>query len=519
MQLQYAMPCRKTPRLNLDAMNGTKEKLIQRFAFGVVVIMTLAGGFLRFYALDHQSFWMDEAFSVQAARAIQVHGVPRYETGETGWGWLPAHYLMAASLHLPWDMHAAARLPSATAGSLMIPLVAVLTFALSRSYWAALMAAFLIAFSVPDIAWSRQARGYIFLQFAGMLGVGSFVWGLKRIKLGGLVFGLVLLALSILTHRAGYLYWLAATGFFLTHHIAPRTAFGLYPAIMLSGLLLVLFVGSMLPGESSQAVGVALAGMGSSVHQPSYGHYYAGLIFDFWGWNTTWMIVGFVGIVQYNWRIGAPIITAVVAYVVVLSESTLWFHVRYITPVLPVLHMAAAVGPVHLARALQTKLVMAQNARRYFFCGSIALWALTSASQNLSLIPSRAYELGPTEPQADWRGAISWLSDQGEAPVTIMCLPVFHDLYLGPERGAKYFLPFTFTGVPGHWQESPSYTRASTLDSVNEALSVGGYWVLDEFSFHAIKNPDMRELVSERRPEYTTPDGSVVIWRANESTH
>lgn len=47
----------------------------------VIVLLTISDGFLRFFDLTSQSFWIDEGFSTAAALAVKHHGYPLLPSG------------------------------------------------------------------------------------------------------------------------------------------------------------------------------------------------------------------------------------------------------------------------------------------------------------------------------------------------------------------------------------------------------------------------------------------------------
>jgi hypothetical protein len=484
-----------------------------------IVALMLIGGFFRMQRLGAMGFWMDEAFSVQTARAILQTGAPRLENGETILSWLPAHYAMAGALGVFPEMHAAARLPSAVSGTWLIALTAALAFLLARSRLAAVLAAFFVAFSVPDLAWSRQARGYVLLQFFGVAALILVLWGPSRRSLWRWAGASALLALAILTHRAGYMYWLMCAGVFALDVVLGRPRLpeqagpsGRAKWAIAALLLAPLLAGFALPAGTSQGLSEAVAAMDILQNKPSYSAQYFSLIFDFWRGNTIWMVAGMGVLLMKEWRKAVPVAVAVAAYLFILSEKTLWFHVRYLMPILPVLHVAVAAGMGWAFGRL-----WAWRGKPAVKIASLAalgiLCLATTSTQNLTFVPNAEIELGPTEPQADWRGAFEWLRAQEAAPATVMALPVFHDLYLGPGVGTKYFLPFTFTRVPGEWQESAPYAVAEPVRTAAEVKATRGYVVLDEFSFYSLRNPEVQDWLAARPPVHATPDGSVQIWR------
>lgn len=495
------------------AGNKINSSHVRWWRFATVIALMIIGGYWRLFDLGLSGFWMDEAFSVQTARAIQIRGMPEFDNGETSWLWLPAHYIMAASISLPGDVHVTSRLPSAVSGVLMIPVVYFLAFSASRSHAAALLASVMVTFSFPDIAWSRQARGYMLLLLTGYTGIASVIWSIEKRRYTGLLLGACMLSLSILTHRAGYVFWLISTCMVACSWLArPRNKSRL-DAVTVIALLVVLCSSFFLPAGSSQGLDSSLRGVSESPGHISYADKYFNYVLDTVGWNIFWGVAGLVGVIIRKWWVGIPFMIGCASYFYILSERTFMFHERYLLPLMPLIHVCVATGPLVVIRYLDQFAPTRSIPRRGIFAVISILFLATSASQKFSFKPLNHYDLGYTAPQVEWRDAIAWLSAKEENPSTIMCLPVFHDIYLGSNRGTKYFLPFTFTGAPGHWQEKPSYTSATVLSSLRQYRLVNGYIILDEFSFQAMKDHALRQRIDMVYPVFVSHERSVQIWR------
>ncbi len=459
---------------------------------------------------------MDEAFSVQTARSIQQNGVPRLETGEVITSWLPAHYLMAGSMSLFKDMHLAARLPFTVAGTIVIVLVGYAAYLITGSRIAGVLAAFLVAFSVPDIAWSRQARGYSLLQMFGMAAVVLSLLDVKRHIILCWFMISTMLVLAICTHRAGYVYWLMCAGILALKRgsLWYKNNFHLdaHSSILMSGfILLPVFIGILLPSSSSQGLLNTLSSLNNQYNRYSYAMQYINLIYDIWRLNVLWMAVGAVLMVINDWRKTLPIVVATLAYLYVLSEKNMCFNVRYLMPIVPLLHLAVACS-LGLIAAWVSNNCSSRRRQVAIIAGLLVVWGSTSVTQNLTFRLGDDYELGPTEPQANWREALNWLGKYDSYPVTIMALPVFHDLYLGSCNGIKYFLPFTFSRIPGDWQESASYTVADTIVNAGDLQKISGYVVLDAFSYYNLKDEGIRKMLAQYQPIYETGDGTIKVW-------
>lgn len=474
----------------------------------LLLVIVIYGGYLRFHDLGAMSFWMDEAFSVRAAMTIREHGRHVDDEGFMHFGWLPQHYLMAALLTDRDDMHARARWPSAIAGTLTIIICSYLAYQLTGSLAAGLLAGFLVAFSVTDIAWSRQARGYALLQ---LLGLSAFMTAWRAMlnrKSAWLLASMCLLILAIMTHRAGYVYWLITAG--LVVALAGCTPLWTTRNLKLWLVLFVpLAVGWLLPKEAAQGLQSAFTEMTVEPSKPTFAKAYAGVVINFWQWNLIWLCIGTAGLLITKFRIFAPIALGVLAYGYVLSEKTDLFHFRYLLPVLPFVHVAVASGPVLLIRGWLAR----HPGKKLFPVVMASLFVWSSSTQNLNFTPEGTYRLGPTAPQPDWQAAMHWIRGQHPHPVTIMALPVFHDIYIGEANGTKYFLPFSFSGRQGHWQEKAPYTKAETIWSFEDAVNAGGFIVLDNFSFQRLKNEEWRFALKQIKPSYLAPDASVAVWK------
>ena len=442
--------------LRHDSIEGLNKWWRYRAWMLSVLILVLIGGGYRTYHLGKMSYWMDEAFSVQTARAIQHNGIPRLESGEVVTSWLPAHYIMAGSMSVFSEMHQAARLPSAVAGTIVILLTGMAAYLMVGSRLSGVCSAFLAAFSVLDIAWSRQARGYALLEMFGMAAVVYALLDLKSHNNRRWLLIAILLALAICTHRAGYIYWLICTGILILNIIAPRQAHSLQPdgmsrAILVIYILMPILLGAILPHGVTQGLVNTIHSLSYHDNRCSYVTYYAKLIYNIWRLNVLWMLVGAVLMVVNDWRKTFPVILANVAYLYVLSCRNSCFNVRYLVPISPFLHLmiGSAIGLITAWILKKSYPVVCKTILIAFVFIS---WGITSQTQNLNYIFGDEYELGPTEPQANWKEAMSWVKKDNAVPVTIMALPVFHDIYLGSHTGTKKFLPFTYSRIPGDWQ-------------------------------------------------------------------
>jgi len=168
---------------------------------------------MRASQLGIASFWIDEAFSIEAALSIfdrklqfLLSGIDPSQGGERG----PLyHYLLSLVIRLFEASATAVRWPSVLAGILLV-VSSVLFCWRYFGLRSAVVLAILSSFSYWYIAWSRQAREYMLLTLLVWLGLFVIYWLWKRpisewlkatiiaaivlISTGVHIFGLVLLA-------------------------------------------------------------------------------------------------------------------------------------------------------------------------------------------------------------------------------------------------------------------------------------------------------------------------------------
>ena len=153
-----------------------------------LLALALALGLLRFHRLGEWSLWLDEAYTLADAH----HGERNYNP--LGY-WLVRRTYELLSGSDEWRL----RFLPALAGWLAIPL----------SWWAfrplaggrrAVAVALLVALSSWEIHWSQTARFYTLVGIPSLLGTGAVLRGVVAGRAGGVVAGLVLIALGVTLH-------------------------------------------------------------------------------------------------------------------------------------------------------------------------------------------------------------------------------------------------------------------------------------------------------------------------------
>jgi mannosyltransferase len=152
-----------------------------------LLVIFLAGLFLRLYGLGSESLWLDEATSLRVAQMDPmqiVFSTPRDNNP-------PFYYLL---LHywilLAGDSEFAIRLPSAIAGALAIPVIySIGSMLFSRV--AGLIVALILSLSAYHVRYSQEARTYSLMVFLGLLSFYFFIKLLKEPPSRGMTAGYV----------------------------------------------------------------------------------------------------------------------------------------------------------------------------------------------------------------------------------------------------------------------------------------------------------------------------------------
>lgn len=149
-----------------------EEIELEEWAPGLVLIITLLGGFLRVLLLDTKGMWLDETFSVWLAnQSISdiLHWITRIDQHP------PFYYLL---LHI-WiarfgDTPYYARLLSALFGTITIPIIYLIGKRMSGAV-VGLAAAVILAFSLFNIYFAQETRMYTLLTFNATVAIYALV--------------------------------------------------------------------------------------------------------------------------------------------------------------------------------------------------------------------------------------------------------------------------------------------------------------------------------------------------------
>ena len=446
----------------------------------LLLLLATYGFALRLYDLGHQSLWHDAGYSVNAALSVLDRGLPILPSGHFYSPGLLNTLLTAASMGLFGETEFAARLPSVLFGTLTIPLV----FLFARSIGdkrVALIGAFLVTFSVLEIAWSREARMYQQLQFFYVLSLYFFYHFTQRRTNACLALTIVSTICTVLTHALGFSLILIFFAYPLLANVRNIRRY-VSRQFLLSGqtvFLLLCAVAVLVTGEF-------LLGLFSAV------------------WNTRvnyfaeyWLLLNeALPVVLYLSLVGAmislrdsvrPSLLLILAMLV--PAYFVFFHVqllgfRYLYLLIPVMFVLFACAVTYISRLLP-------SGRLKPVAGpllTVLILGLTVGTPAFNFVPRSIYYLEPTASQPDFKRAYSFVRESmSEGDIVIDTWPALGRFYL--KQPPDHWLAFDIAGTgvaycAGDGESREMYTNAPCIEDLERLQAVvmaspGGWLVID----------------------------------------
>ncbi len=231
---------------------NNKKKLI---VLSLMVIIVLAGAFLRFHHLSALDFWVDEPYHVYAAQSFNQDGTYSLPSGIHYYHGDFFNRLVAFSFSVFGVNEFSARFPSALIGVINI----ILIFLVARKFFnwkVGLAAAFLLAFSYYALAWSRICRFYTLYQALYLCGAYFIYRGIESppgqrrpllrligMEWGWLAIGAVFLYLSYRVHLTAVMFGAVIVAYSLSAFLFYAVQRGKMPLFRNKYGLIVLVLG------------------------------------------------------------------------------------------------------------------------------------------------------------------------------------------------------------------------------------------------------------------------------------
>jgi mannosyltransferase len=163
-----------------------------------IVLLTLLGALLRFYAIGRQGFWYDESYTallVGRGPGEMLRLIPQLESTP------PLYYCVVwIWAHIFSNGPAGLKSLSALCGTLTIPIVYAAALKLLPSRRAALIVAALTAFNPLLVWYSQEARAYSMLVMFSACTLLAFAYVRERPRKVAVIYWVLACALALVTH-------------------------------------------------------------------------------------------------------------------------------------------------------------------------------------------------------------------------------------------------------------------------------------------------------------------------------
>jgi len=521
--------------MSVQSTSRVKKTLI------IMIFLVITGFILRVYDLGVHSFWLDEAISSNAAVAFLNNGTPTLPSGILYERGILNTFLMAVSFKLFGISEFAARLPSVLFGTLTILLAYII-----GSRWGnrriGIIAAFLVAFSVWEIAWSRQARMYQQLQFFYLLSVFAFYEFIENLRFKWVLLLAISAVGAVLSHEFGYVLLLVFGIYLIIIPLREQYQSKKFKPIYIFKMLLIL---AALLGFAYYK-GIISSVMGTNI---DYYDTYIYLLKKDLGIFLFLAVPGGTVLVNRDWKRGLLLISALIIPLYFIFFHVLLLGTRYLYLVIPIMFILVAYfldfiadGLVlciskiryHLGRFSYAVRVRSKLPHIGFLkdvpvkmtAEAVMALMLISAmyfSQGFAFIPREEYDLGINAPQSDFKKAYSYVKENMQPDDAVLSTWTPPSLfYLGK---SDYWLAFNVVGtgedsfVIGN-SSHEVYTNAVVIRDVRELKNTiqihgRGWIVTDNLAWFKL-DTDMREYI-ENNTNKKLQDRTIRVYMWNGS--
>lgn len=487
-----------------------------------LALLVAAGGFLRLYALGHQSYWMDEGYTINAVTAIVEKGSSILDSGLPYS--CPAYCIPTARLVSMIGASATAyRLLAALAGIAFIPLIFFITRRLfDRNI--AFLSTFFVTFSYWQIAWSRQARWYTLYELFVWITLYFFYQHLdtprSKKTTGYLLLAIGFSTLAIVTHMIGLLLPFILLAWMLR---GPLNINKLRVVVAGAVGAIALAVGAeYISGH--HLIGPILANVRLHYELPYWLHFYL---------RTYWLMIPFCLFALFH--SSSPhakplryLLFPFACYLAAFSFFTDIIHYRYLFALTPALLIGGAIGIIDIAHAIRNRWIHGAFLGAVivaFFASGMGVWHPMDTywleSDNPQTLGTRPHYA--TTPQPDWNAAYAYIAEHRRpGDLVISSNPVFTKIFLH-EPGA--WIKYNYLGIVEEsntiTNDHEYYVNAKVIDDLVElkALTASGHgWIIiDAMALDGRIPKDIQQYIaSQFTPALhltANPWSSLWVWK------
>jgi 4-amino-4-deoxy-L-arabinose transferase-like glycosyltransferase len=482
-----------------------------------ILVLTLWGFTLRIYALGHQSLWNDEAASINAALGMLEHGWPLLPSGAVYSRSILNTGVIASSIGLFGSSEFAARLPSVLFGTLTIPLVFLFARKIGNDK-IALIAAIITAFSVLEVAWSRQARMYQQLQFFYLLSLYLFYQFSQTKSKRYLIATIVSTLCAGLSHEFGFVLVLIFPIYAFLLNIRNVKKFLSKEFLLQKKVIVSILAIIALLTLAEVEFGVFSSVLSSTGHV--HLHYYLGYLLTTIPVVSLLAVVGAVLLFRRERRTSLLLILSIIIPLYFLSfHLELWGY-RYFYFLLPVVFILFSCGVVY-----SIDLIPELRTRRRLSLLLPALLLVLTLSYGFVYTPhSSYYHFDSCIQQPDFKRAYSFVEEnRNEGDIVIDAWPVVGMFYLS--KTPDYWLQWDTSGrhvkvvengEPREAQsDAPVIENLDMLEDVIEE-SERGWIVIDTFAWNLLpaksKGFIEEELTYYEEGSSTGEQGDIMVY-------
>jgi 4-amino-4-deoxy-L-arabinose transferase-like glycosyltransferase len=452
----------------------------------LALFILLAAGFvLRIYDLGAPSFWMDESISSIAAIALMEKGSPILPSGFMYSRELLNTFLIASSFKIFGITEYSARVPGVLFGTLMI-LLAYLMGSKWGNKRIGIMAALLVAFSVWEIAWSRQARMYQQLQFFYILSLYLFYEFINHRNLKNLVFLALSFLGAVISHVFGYVLIPVFLVYLIIITIKERSTMRninqkviVLTALVLGVLLSLSYYKGIIPSIMRTEV--------------NYFDTYIDILVKDLGIFLFLAVTGGVVLMIKEWKKGILLGAGLIIPLYFIFFHVLLVATRYLYFVVPILFILAAYFLDLVNDRLDDRKMSGENTANIIVALLLVLTMYFSPA--FTFIPKDRYDLGLYTPQPGFREAYLYVKDNmGQGDVIISTWTPPAQFYLGK---SDYRLSFDVIGTGEEVFLLPNskrdiYTNATVISDVGGLMRVvdenpAGWIIVDSATFPKLR--------------------------------
>jgi len=458
--------------LSTNAIMSKKTTII------FIIVVILFSFILRVWQLNKPSLWIDEGFTINASLTIIEKGVPVLDSGLPYKNGVFYNYLVAGLMKIkdfdpfsPWQ----ARLPSVFFGVLSVLVVYFLSKHLFNKN-VGLVSSVIMAFSYWEIAWSRQARGYVALQFFLLLSF-YFLWKwLEKKDFKFLVFFFLSLFFSFLSHHLAVVF---IPGFILIALLFPKKRISFRQWIFFFSIF---------------AISLFLFRYMASIPKIDFYNYFPH--YNRFIKNELWIFflgtLGglFLGIFDKKKYATVSLFLITISSYFFIAGFINVIHYRYLFPLFPFVIILSCYFVVRFFQIIQN--ILRIKNPLFSFIPSIVLIVFLSFP-HLNFIPKENYLLEYGSPQPNFKEAYLFIKENRKTDDMIIS-PYTHlsKIYLNDEG---FWLPTSLSGrkeeIEGRTINGRDYyTNAPIVSNDKELLEIinskSGYIIIDQMAKNRI---------------------------------